>query len=113
MDNTVTFILHNSMVLDPVLIAPWLSSKAAAVMQNSVKQSRTRATSGASPGPNAIESCRRSGRAVGRACPCGPGTDRTRRASKKRWHFGCSVSFPSSHPPDANVLSWALLNPLS
>jgi len=80
-------------------------------MQNSAKQSRTRAISGASPEPNAIESCRRSGRSVGRACPCGPGTDRTRRASKRRWHFGCSVSFPSSRPPDANVLSWAFLNP--
>jgi len=113
MSDTLAFILYDTMVFDPLLIAPWPSSTEAGVMQNSAKQSRTRATSGASPRPNAIESCRRSGRPVGPACPYGPETDRTRRASQRRWNFGCSMSFPSSRPHDANVPSWALLNPLS
>ena len=67
-------------------------------MQNSAKQSRTRATSGASPRPNVIEDCRRSGRSVRTACPYGPGIDCTRRASKRRCHVGCVASFPSSRP---------------
>ena len=106
-------ILYDSMVLDPVLIAPWPSSMAAAVMQHSAEQSRTRATPGTSPRPNAIESCRRSGRSVRTACPYGPWIDCTRRASKRRCHFGCLASFPSSRPHDASVLSWAPLNPLT
>ena len=113
MNDTVTFILYDSMVLDPVLIAPWPSSMAAAVMQHSAEQSRTRATPGTSPRPNAIEDCRRSGRSVRTACPYGPGIDCTRRAIKKRWHFGCVASFPSSRPHAASVLPRALLNPLS
>ncbi len=113
MNDTVTFILYDSMILDPLLIAPWPSSTAAAVIQNSAKQSRTRATSGVSPRPKAIESCRRSGRSVRAACPYGPGIDCTRRASKRHCHFGCLASFPSSRPHDASVLSWAFLNPLS
>ena len=113
MDDTMPFILCDSMVPDPLLIAAWPSSTAATVMQNSAKQSRTWTTSDASPRPNANEFCWRSGRSVGPACPYGAGTDRTRRASKRRWHFDCSMSFPSSRPHDANVLSWALLNPLS
>jgi len=113
MNDAVTFIRYDSMVPDPILIALLPSSTAAAVMQYSAKQSRTRATSGALPRPNAIESYRRSGRSVCPACPYGPGTDRTRRASKEHWHFGCLVAFPSIRPHDANVLPWALLNPLS
>jgi len=35
MNDKVTFILYDSMVLDPVLIARWPSSTAAAVMQDS------------------------------------------------------------------------------
>jgi len=73
-------------------------------MQHSTKQSRTRATAGAAPRPNAIESFRRSGRSVRPACPYGPGTDCTRRASKRRCHFGCLASFPSSRPHAASVL---------
>ena len=113
MNNAVTFILYDSMVLDPVLIARWPSSTAAAQMQDSAEQSRTRAMPGTSPRPNAIESCRRSGRSVRTACHYGPGIDCTRRASKRRCHFGCLASFPSSRPHDASVLPWALLNPLS
>jgi predicted CoA-substrate-specific enzyme activase len=111
MDDTMTFIRYGSMIPDPFLLALRPSSTAAAAMQNSAKQPLTRATSGASPRPNAIESCRRSGRSVCPACPYGPGIDRTRRASTGRWHFGCSMSFPSSRLHGANVLSWALLNP--
>ena len=98
MNDTVTFILYDSMVLDPVLIAPWPSSMAAAVMQHSAEQSRTRATPGTSPRPNPVESFSRSGRSVRSACPYGPGIDCTRRASKRRCHVGCVASFPSSRP---------------
>jgi len=104
MNDTVTFILYDSMALDPVLIAPWPSSTTTGAMQHNAKQSRTRATAGASPRPNAIEDCRRSGRSVRSACPYGPGIDCTRRASKRRCHFGCLASFPSSRPHDASVL---------
>jgi hypothetical protein len=45
------------------------------------------------------------------ACPYGPWIDCTRRTNKKRWHFGCFTSIPSSRPHDASVLFWALLNP--
>ena len=104
MNDTVTFILYDSTALDPVLIAPWPSSTTAGAMQHNAKQSRTRATAGASPRPNAIEDCRRSGRSVRAACPYGSGTDCTRRASKRRCHFGCLASFPSSRPHAASVL---------
>ena len=113
MNDTVTFILSDSMVLDLVLIAPWPSSTAADAMQSATKQYRTRAMPCASPRPNPVESFRRSGRSVRSACPYGPGIDCTRRASKRRCHFGCLASFPSSRPHAASVLPWALLNPLS
>jgi hypothetical protein len=104
MNDTVTFILYDPMVLDPVPIAPWPSSTAGAVLQDIAEQSRTRATPGTFPSSNAIESCRRSGRSVRSACPYGPGIDCTRRASKRRCHFGCLASFPSSRPHNASVL---------
>lgn len=104
MNDTMTFILCIPSILGQAPIASGHIFDGGSPMQTSTKQSQTRATSCAPPRPNAIEDCRRSGRSVRPACPYGPGIDCTRRASKRRCHFGCLASFPSSRPHDASVL---------